>query len=189
MGNLKILKKKYRRVRRKWIESKKHIQQIVRWVLSPFLAIRFIAEQIAWGHFPTLDRNMFMTDSILERWLYYDIRDTYKGRIKPQYPIGSYWADFALPEYKLVIELDGRQYHKDRSDHDRRRDAYMYRQGWKVMRFSYYDVKKRRAQTIEKILNYTNKLSQPGDSNAGITPNVSKVDNQEELKKSLPWKV
>lgn len=184
------VKKKYRRIRRKYIENKKSAQQMIRWVLSPLLAIRFIAEQIAWGHFPTLDRNMFMTDSILERWLYYDIRDTYKNQIKPQYPIGSYWADFALPEYKLVIELDGRQYHKDRSDHDRRRDAYMYRKGWKVMRFTYLDVKKRRAKTIEKIVNYTNKhRSQiaPVDSYAGITP--KKVDNQEELKKSLPWKV
>jgi very-short-patch-repair endonuclease len=154
------LQKAYRRIRRKYIESKKSAIQAVRWTLSPFLAIRFILEQITWGHFPTLDKNMFMTDSILERWLYYDIRRSYRGKIIPQYPIGPYWADFAIPQYKLVIELDGHKYHKDRKDHDRKRDAYMYRQGWKVMRFSYHDVRKKRAQTIAKIINYTNKIDQ-----------------------------
>ncbi|WP_370589799.1 endonuclease domain-containing protein [Thermoactinomyces sp. CICC 10523] len=49
--------------------------------------------------------------------------------------MGSYWADFALPDYKLVIELDGKKYHENRKDHDRRRDAYTHRKGWKVMRF------------------------------------------------------
>jgi very-short-patch-repair endonuclease len=100
---------------------------------------------------------MFLTDSILERWLYYDIRNSYKGKIIPQYPIGPYWTDFALPKYRLVIELDGKRYHQNRKDHDRRRDAYMKRLGWKVMRFSYDDVKKRRAKTIQTIMNYTHK--------------------------------
>ncbi|MBH8599417.1 DUF559 domain-containing protein [Thermoactinomyces sp. CICC 10523] len=63
------------------------------------------------------------------------MRTSYKGKIIPQYPIGSYWADFALPDYKLVIELDGKKYHENRKDHDRRRDAYTHRKGWKVMRF------------------------------------------------------
>jgi very-short-patch-repair endonuclease len=154
------VKKAYRRVRRRTIETKKSVKQTIRWMLSPFLAIQFIIEQIAWGHFPTLDKNMFMTDSILERWLYYDIRSTYKGKIIPQYYIKPYWADFALPEYKLIIELDGKKYHKDRKDEDRRRDAFLYRQGWKVMRFSYQDVKKRRAKTLDKILSYTRKIDE-----------------------------
>lgn len=153
-------KKTYRRIRRKYIETKKSTTQVIRWILSPFLAIRFIIEQVKCGHFPTLDKNMFMTDSILERWLYYDIRRAYKGIIFPQYPIGPYWADFAIPKYKLVIELDGYRYHKDRKDHDRRRDAYMYRQGWKVIRFSYLDVKNNRSQTLAKLINYTNKIDQ-----------------------------
>lgn len=152
------VKKTYRRVRRKYIVTKRSAKQMVRWILSPFLAIQFIFEQIAWGHFPVLDKNMFMTDSILERWMYYDIRSTYKGQIISQYPIGPYWADFALPKYKLVIELDGRKYHKGREDHDRRRDAFMRKKGWKVMRFTYHDVKKRRAKSVDKILNYTRKL-------------------------------
>ncbi|MGA8942848.1 MAG: DUF559 domain-containing protein [Thermoactinomyces sp.] len=150
------VKKVYRRVRRKIIESKKSARQIIRWIISPYLAVRFIIEQVAWGHFPVLDKNMFMTDSILERWLYYDIRSACKGKIIPQYPIGPYWADFALPEIKLVIELDGYKYHKNRIDEDRRRNAYMYRKGWKVMRFTYNDVRKNRARTIEKVLGYIN---------------------------------
>jgi hypothetical protein len=79
------VKKTYRRVRRKYIVTKRSVKQIVRWILSPFLAIQFIFEQIAWGHFPVLDKNMFMTDSILERWMYYDIRSIYKGQIISQF--------------------------------------------------------------------------------------------------------
>lgn len=156
----KSVKKIYHRIRRRYIEFKRSAKRKLRIPFYPFLAVQFILEQIAWRHFPVLDKNMFMTDSILERLLYYDIRSAYKEKIIPQYQIGPYWADFAIPEYKLVIELDGRKYHKDRKNHDRRRDAYMHRMGWKVMRFTYRDVTKRRAKTIEKILDYTYKLDQ-----------------------------
>lgn len=151
------IKNEYRLIRRKYIVKKREAKQIMRWMIAPFLAVRFIKEQIERGHFPVLDKNMFLTDSVLERWLYYDIRSMYKGKIKPQYPIGPYWADFALPSYKLVIELDGHQYHKDRKEFDRRRDAFMKRKGWKVMRFTYNDIKKKRTQSIDKIINYTHK--------------------------------
>lgn len=151
------MQKSYHLVRRKYIVTKRSARQMGRWIISPILAIRFISEQLKRGHLPTLDKNMFMTDSILERWLYYDIRDIYKGNIFPQYPIGPYWADFAIPKHKLVIELDGYQYHKDRKEHDQRRDEYMKRRGWKVMRFTYNDVKNNRSETIAKLIDYTSK--------------------------------
>lgn len=158
--NMLSVKKMYRKVRRKYIEQKRFWKQMIRYLFSPYLAIKYIIEQIEWGHFPSLDKNMFMTDSILERWLYYDIRKIYEGKIIPQYPIGPYWADFALPDYRLVIELDGQKYHQYRKDHDRRRDAYMTRKGWEVLRFSYNDVKKNRHKTIEKIIHVTLKIDQ-----------------------------
>lgn len=146
--------KGYRQLRRKYIEWKRSAKQKLRVPLYPFLAIRYIKEQIAWGHFPTLDRNMFLTDSILERWLYYDIHFTYQAKIYPQYPIGPFWADFALPDYRLVIELDGYQYHKDRKEQDHQRDLYMEKRGWTVMRFTYKDVKNKRVETLKKIDHY-----------------------------------
>lgn len=146
-------------MRRQYIELKHNGKQWIRIPIYPILAIKFIIEQVQWGVFPTLDLNMFKTDSILERWLYYDIKSLYKGRIIPQYVIGPFWADFALPDYKLVIELDGATYHQDK-EKDRRRDAFMKKKGWKVLRFTYADIKKRRAASIQKITEYTRKIDE-----------------------------
>jgi very-short-patch-repair endonuclease len=51
----------------------------------------------------------------------------------PQYPIGPYFADFADPERKLVIEVDSIRWHKD-LEKDARRDADMRKLGWMVVR-------------------------------------------------------
>jgi very-short-patch-repair endonuclease len=52
-----------------------------------------------------------------------------------QHPIGPYIADFACVASKLVIELDGEQ-HGDSTHrpHDLRRDDFLQKQGWRVIR-------------------------------------------------------
>lgn len=52
----------------------------------------------------------------------------------PQYPIGKYFADFANPIKKIVIECDGRAFHSAASD--RQRDHDMAADGWRVYRIS-----------------------------------------------------
>lgn len=54
-----------------------------------------------------------------------------------QTEIGKYFADFYFPEYNLVLEIDGR-HHKEQDQyvHDRARDEYMNRHGYKVLRVS-----------------------------------------------------
>ncbi len=49
-----------------------------------------------------------------------------------QLPIGPYYADFVCRSFKLVLEIDGSQ-HVD-STYDRRRDQFMMRQGYAVLR-------------------------------------------------------
>ena len=51
----------------------------------------------------------------------------------PQYPVGRFFADFADPETRMVIECDGRDFHQDR-ERDASRDAEMHRAGWIVFR-------------------------------------------------------
>jgi hypothetical protein len=51
----------------------------------------------------------------------------------PQFPIGNYWVDFASPYFKLIIECDGKEYHKDK-EKDKQRDSYFKSIGWKVFR-------------------------------------------------------
>lgn len=52
----------------------------------------------------------------------------------PQYPIGKYFADFADPIKKIVIECDGQAYHSPIAD--AKRDAWMIGEGWMVFRIS-----------------------------------------------------
>ncbi|HEX2863492.1 MAG TPA: DUF559 domain-containing protein [Deinococcales bacterium] len=53
--------------------------------------------------------------------------------VRRQLPIGPYIADFAIPAFRLVIELDGDQHLN--SPHDQARDAFLAARGWKVLRF------------------------------------------------------
>lgn len=51
-------------------------------------------------------------------------------------------VDFAWPENRLVVEVDGRRWHDpaDRRDTDRRRDNLCARLGWTVLRFTWAEV-------------------------------------------------
>lgn len=152
------LYKNYRKIRRKYIEFKHSFKHKIRIPIYPFLAVKFLYEQMNLGHPLSLDRLMFQTDSHLERMLYYELRYVYKGKIVPQYPLGPYWIDLAIPKHKLALECDGYQYHSSQKAqiHDRNRDAYMKRMGWKVMRFTYKELRKENiAETIQKINEYT----------------------------------
>lgn len=51
----------------------------------------------------------------------------------PQYPIGRFYADFADPAEKIVIECDGEAFHRDQVK-DVARDDFLRSQGWRVFR-------------------------------------------------------
>jgi very-short-patch-repair endonuclease len=62
---------------------------------------------------------------------------------------GSFRLDFALPDIKLAIELDG-SHHRDPNQRvrDRRRDAELERNGWTVVRLEWEDVTTGAADTM-----------------------------------------
>ena len=81
----------------------------------------------------TLRRNE--TDA--EKALWREIRNRNLNGFKfvRQYPIGPYIADFACPEVKLVIEVDGETHGSpDQLARDLRRTRFMESQGWQVIR-------------------------------------------------------
>lgn len=104
-----------------------------------------------------VDYERLRTESPIERRLYdaLQLRDYY---VQTQVPCGKYRIDLALPAYKIAIECDGRAYHStpEQRAHDRRKDAYLRKHGWKVLRFSgrmiYRDLPKVIAR-IEKEVN------------------------------------
>ncbi len=74
-----------------------------------------------------------MTDS--ERKLWFGLRLEQLGvKFRRQHPLGSYIADFACLQPKLIVELDGSQ-HAKQAEYDCRRDAFFKTQGFTVLRF------------------------------------------------------
>ena len=90
-----------------------------------------------------------------ERILWSELR---AGRLngvifRRQVPIENYVADFICHAAKLVIELDGGQHFSDEGERaDARRSAAIEAKGFKVLRFSNFDVMTNRAGVLEKIV-------------------------------------
>lgn len=71
--------------------------------------------------------------SPIERMAWSEIR--YRGLpFWPQFPIGRFFADFADPKKKIVIECDGKAFHDPAKDLIR--DRWMTSQGWAVFRIN-----------------------------------------------------
>lgn len=84
-----------------------------------------------------VDPERHKCDSSIELRLY----DALKARgeyIRTQVPCGRYSIDIALPAYYIAIECDGKAYHStpEQKAHDRRKNTYLKKNGWKVLRFS-----------------------------------------------------
>lgn len=58
--------------------------------------------------------------------------------IYPQHKVGPYRLDFAIPDKRIAIEIDGHDYHKTKYQrtHDAQRDRWLFGQGWNVLRFT-----------------------------------------------------
>src|SRR5215208_660692 len=56
--------------------------------------------------------------------------------------VGPFLVDFLWPEHRLVVEVDGYEFHRDRGsfESDRARDAELAVQGHRVLRFTYRQV-------------------------------------------------
>jgi very-short-patch-repair endonuclease len=80
-------------------------------------------------------REMRHNGVALEKIYWARLRDRRLGgyKFRRQYLIGPYIADFVCTEQKLIIELDG-PLHDDRGEYDRRRDMYLRKQGYRVIR-------------------------------------------------------
>ncbi len=70
-------------------------------------------------------------------------RRTLEGlSFRRQHAVGPYILDFYCAEIRLAVEVDGIS-HQDRTDHDARRDAWLAKEGIRVLRIPATDVLKR----------------------------------------------
>ena len=93
-----------------------------------------------------------MTDAEVILWPRLRKRVQPGALFRRQHPIGPYIADFACVAAWLVIELDGATHSADGEiAHDARRDAYMAREGWRVMRFPNDDVYRHLGSVLDAV--------------------------------------
>ncbi|VEG50130.1 Protein of uncharacterised function (DUF559) [Mycolicibacterium chitae] len=69
------------------------------------------------------------------------------------FPVGPFVVDFAFPDSKLVIEIDGFAFHSGVDDFvkDRNRQNYLVLHRWKVLRFTWWDLIERPERVIAEI--------------------------------------
>lgn len=98
--------------------------------------------------------------SSIERKMQISLRDCGLYPI-PQHPIGPYVVDFAMPECHLVIECDGDYWHgpPEQQAKDKRRDAYLQRHGWRVLRFWEHRIHDDIDGCIQDIINSLNNIA------------------------------
>jgi very-short-patch-repair endonuclease len=70
--------------------------------------------------------------------------------IRRQVPIGRFVVDFLVPEARVVVEVDG-PYHSRRRAADARRDAWLGRAGYRVLRLGSELVEQQLPLAIERI--------------------------------------
>lgn len=87
-----------------------------------------------------------------EGLLWARLRDNALGgrKFRRQQPIGPYIADFACMPEKLLVELDGGG-HAERETLDRKRDEFLKRKGYRVLRFWNTEVFENLQGVLEKI--------------------------------------
>jgi very-short-patch-repair endonuclease len=73
-------------------------------------------------------------------------------RFRRQQPIGNYIADFYCAKARLVVEIDGSQHSReDTLLHDYHRTKWLRAKGYRVVRFTNYDVLKHTSSVVETI--------------------------------------
>jgi very-short-patch-repair endonuclease len=98
-------------------------------------------------------RELRRRETDAERLLWYCLRDRRLCGIKfrRQHPIGPHFADFASPERRLIVELDG-GHHAERAQYDSARTTCLMERGWRVMRFWDDEVLQQPSAVVEAIL-------------------------------------
>lgn len=79
-----------------------------------------------------------MTDAEKMLWRELRMRQFDAHKFRRQFPLGPYIVDFVCLDARLIIEVDGGQHQE--SPEDRRRDAWLSAQGFRVLRFWNNDV-------------------------------------------------
>src|SRR3984957_15771347 len=107
------------------------------------------------------------TDAELRLWRLLRDRRLSGFKFRRQVPVGPYIVDFLCVGAKLIVEADGSQHAE--SPRDTARDAYLVRQGWKVLRFWNNEVLRNREGVLETIFAHAQERQ---DRPSAVTPSA-----------------
>ncbi len=83
-------------------------------------------------------------------------------KFKRQYPIGNYIVDFAAPDIKLIIELDGGQHNETQNKkYDEERTIFLSSLGFTVIRFWNNEINENIEGVYDKIYKTISELVNP----------------------------
>jgi very-short-patch-repair endonuclease len=127
------------------------------------------------------------TETELRLWRLLRDRRLNGIKFRRQVPVGPYIVDFLCVGAKLIVEADGSQHAA--SPRDNARDAYLERQGWKVLRFWNNEILQHREKVLETILAHANLLNlEPSSGPSGhLLPEGEGVRQRQTKSPSLLW--
>jgi len=105
-----------------------------------------------------LRRNMTDAERLL--WKHLRAHRLNGNKFRRQQPIGPYIVDFVHFAEHLIIECDGGQHNE--SSADRRRDAWLQQQGFRVLRFWNHEILNETESVLTSIYDATSPLSPRG---------------------------
>lgn len=107
---------------------------------------------------PQVDWERKKTESPIERRLLFALRS--RGYYpRTQVPCGKYSIDIAFPVQRITIECDGKTYHSSpqQKAHDRKKDRFLRKNGWRVLRFTGSQINGKMGYVIKRIEGELNK--------------------------------
>lgn len=83
-------------------------------------------------------------------------------RPTPQFPAGRFFLDFAFPESRVCVELDGHDYHKTKEQRtsDAQRQRWLEMNNWRVIRFTGTEVHKNVGSCVKQTIAFLNKVNE-----------------------------
>lgn len=93
------------------------------------------------------------SESPIEESFWQAARDRIAGLL-PQFRVLGYRVDFAIPERRLVIELDGHEFHAtvEQRTADAKRGRRLLAAGWRVVRFTGTEIRRGVHRCVDEVL-------------------------------------
>lgn len=104
-------------------------------------------------------RNLIVLESPIEELFYYQYLESYnwydekENILIAQYGIGGYRVDFVVKGKKIIIELDGHEFHKtkEQREYDCKRERFLQKEGWQIIRYTGTEIYKNSKKCVDDV--------------------------------------